>query len=535
MFESNSTIRKIQKEDSVTYNTFWLVLTSTLILGCSPLPGAVSVLKYHNDNGGTGVNSAETVLTPAKVANNFGKLYSLPVDGQIYAQPLYLSGVTIPGVGVKNILYVATEHNSVYAFDADSSSATPVWQVNLGLPMQCSSIPGCNRDLLPEIGITSTPVIDVNRQAIYVVAETFNSGNAAFTLHSLDLVSGTEKRGSPVVIAGQVAGTSSEGNGTVVPFNAFMHWQRAALLGLNGNVYVAFGGHQDTPPYHGWIFGYDGLSLRRTDVKCMSPDAGYSGIWQGGEGLTADNAGFIYLATGNGLLTASTQGRDYGDSVLKLNSLAHLDVTGYFSPSDQVAMNNRDADLGSGGVLVIPGSVAQSAPRLLAGGKDGRVFLLDSGNLSGFNPTDSVLQEFQASTRIFSGKIFFNNALYTWGSSDFLKRYAFNGTSLSASSASTFQIASGYSNEPAMSISANGVTNGILWASWAISGSSSGTAVPGTLHAFDASDVSVELWNSERSAGDTAGSWAKWCPPTIANGKVFLATFDKSVTVFGLH
>jgi hypothetical protein len=520
----------------VIYATCRFVFIAILILASSLLQGAVSVLKYHNDNGGTGVNGQETILTPANVATSFGKLYSLPVDGQIYAQPLYLPGVTIPAAGVKNVLYVATEHNSVYAFDADSSSAAPLWQVNLGTPMQCSSIPGCNRDLLPEIGITSTPVIDVGRQAIYVVAETFNSGNAAFTLHALDLVSGSEKRGSPVVIAGQVAGTSSEGNGTSITFNAFMHWQRAALLGLNGNVYVAFGGHQDTPPYHGWIFGYDGLSLRRTDIKCVSPDAGYSGIWQGGEGLTADNAGFIYLATGNGLLTANTQGRDYGDSVLKLNSLAHLEVTGWFSPSNQIAMSNADADLGAGGVLVIPGSVAQSAPRLLAGGKDGRVFLLDSGNLSGYNPNaDSVLQEFQATTHLFSGKIFFNNALYTWGSGDTLKRFAFGGTSFSISSASTFHIAGGYSNEPAMSVSANGVTNGILWASWAISGSSSGTAVPGTLHAFDASNVSVELWNSDRSAGDTAGSWAKWCPPTIADGKVFLATFDGSVTVYGLR
>jgi hypothetical protein len=494
-----------------------------------------SVTKYHNDNGGTGVNSEETILTTSNVTtDSFGKLYSLPVDGQIYAQPLYVPSVSIPGAGTTNVLYIATEHNSVYAFDADSSSSTPLWKVNMGTPLLCTSIPHCNRDLLPEIGITSTPVIDVSRQAIYVVSETFIGGQATFKLHSLDLATGAEKSGSPVIIAGQSAGTSSEGTGSVVTFNPFMHWQRPGLLKLNGIIYIAFGGHQDTPPYHGWIFGYDGLSLRRVAVKNLSPDAGYTGVWQGGEGLTADNLGNIYLATGNGLMTASTGGRDYGDSVVKLNALSNLDVTSYFSPSDQSSINNADKDLGSGGALVVPGSVAQNGTMVIAGGKDGRIFVLNSASLGGYNTTDSVIQRFQATQWAFSGKVYFNSALYTWGSGDYLKRFAFNGTSFSLASSSTFQNAFGYTNTPAMSVSANGTSNGILWASWSSGGQANGGAYPGTLHAFDASNVAVELWNSDASGSDTLGSWAKWAPPTVANGKVYVATFDGSVKVYGL-
>lgn len=512
-------------------------LSCALLLVCARISWSASVLKFHNDNGGTGVNDQETILTPTSIKNGFGKLYSLPVDGQVYAQPLYVPSVVIPNVGTRNVLFVATEHNSVYAFDADSSSATPLWQVNMGPTLLCTSIPGCDRDLKPEIGITSTPVVDVARQAIYVVAETYSGGQATFKLHALNIATGREKTGSPVVISGQVSGTSSEGNGSVISFNPFMHFQRPGLLNLNGLIYIAFGGHQDTPPYHGWIFVYDGLSLRRVTIKCLSPDAAYSGIWQGGEGITADNVGNIYLATGNGLLTANSGGSDYGDAVVKMNALStRLDVTGYFSPSNQATLNAADKDLGSGGVLVVPGSVAQAAPYIIAGGKDGRIFLLNSSSLGGYNSTtDAVVQEFQATQQAFSGKVYFNNALYTWGAGDRLRRFAFDGTSFSQASAGTFTNVFGYSNTPAMSISANGTSNGILWAAWSSNGHTSGTAYPGTLHAFDASDVSVELWNSDQLPADAAGSWAKWCPPTVVNGKVYLATFDGSITVYGLQ
>jgi hypothetical protein len=522
-----------------------------MLLSSTGLCPAVSITQHHNDINGTGVNSQETILTPANVigtdkGGHFGKLYSLPVDGQVYAQPLYLQGVNIPGyVGARNVLYVATENNSVYAFDADSSTPIVYWQKTLGIPILCTQIPGCAYDLVPAIGITGTPVIDIARNAIDVVTSTYTMGNAGFSLHSLNLTTGAERIGSPVVISGQVAGTSYDGNGSVVTFTPIKQLQRPGLLLLNGDVYIAFGSHSDIPPYHGWIFGYDGSSLRRLVIKCVSPNEGWSAIWQGGEALRADSSGNIYAVTGNGELTAPT-GPDYGDSVLKMNSLSALAVTGFFSPSNQFDLYEDDKDLGAGGVIVIPGSIAAN-PLLIAGGKDGRIFLLNSASLGGFGCTneyadcssaDNVLQEIQATQQNFGGEVFFNNNLYTWGAGDFLKMWCFTNSQLSLSPVSTNNSvlpAFGYPNAPAMSISANGLNNGILWATWSSTGPANGYAYPGTLHAFDASNLSTELWNSDQTGGaDYSGSWAKWCPPTIANGKVYLATFDGAITVFGL-
>jgi hypothetical protein len=305
-------------------------------------------------------------------------------------------------------------------------------------------------------------------------------------------------------------------------------------------VYIAFGSHSDIAPYHGWIFGYDGSSLRRVVIKCVSPNSAESAIWQGGNALHADSSSNIYAATGNGLLTGPT-GPDYGDSVLKMNALSGLAITDFFSPSNQFTLYQQDWDLGSGGVLVIPGSVAQF-PLLIAGGKDGTIFLLNSapGQLGGFNfAGDNIAQEFWASGRTFGGEVFFNNTLYTWGVADFLKSFSFNNSQFNTSPANTNTTVIpqyGYSNAPAMSVSANGVQNGILWASWSSNGNTDGAPWPGTLHAIDASNIQTELWNSDQTGGaDYAGSWAKWCPPTVANGKVYLATFDNSITVFGLN
>jgi hypothetical protein len=500
------------------------------------------VTTYHYDNGRTGANSSETILTTANVnVNTFGKLFSLAVDGQIYAQPLYVPGVNISQKGVHNVVYVATEHNSVYAFDADSQGS-PLWQVNLG-PSMPSTVCCASRDLLPEIGITSTPVIDLNSGLLYVVAETYEGGTAFFRLHALDITTGSDRL-TPAVIGGSVSGNSSDSQGGVLIFAPFYHWQRPGLLLLNGNIYVAFGSHQDATPFHGWLFGYRASTLQQTTILNFSPDQGENGVWQGGVAPAADANGNIYLETGNGALTVNAGGRDYGDSVVKIGTSGSPTILDYFSPTTEVSDNVNDWDLGSSGPLLIPGTTFG-----VAGGKDGKLYIFNTANLGQFHAGgDQLVQEWQA-TFAYSGSpggfwggnyIYYNSTLYGFGERDSLKTFLFNGSQFSTTpdSQSTFMVpAAGISNDPAMSISANGLVpgSGIVWAAFSSDGLADGNLHPGVLHAFDAANVSKDLWNSnQNSAQDYSGAWAKWCPPIVANGKVYLASFDNIVNVYGL-
>jgi uncharacterized protein (TIGR03437 family) len=531
----------------------YLTVGMGILLVCSQAARPASVTTQHNDNGRTGLNASEHILTATNVSGGkFHRLFSLPVDGQIYAQPLYLPSVTLPGQGVHNVLYVATMNNSVYAYDADSGIQTPLWQVNLGTPVLCAQIQYCSGtagggfggaglgNVGPKIGVLSTPVIDPGSGTIYVVAETFSNGTATFGLHALEVRSGIERTGSPVVIGGKVNGTA-EGAIGMVTFDAKMHWQRPALLLSNGVVYVAFASHQDSTPAHGWIFGYDSKTLEQTAIRCLTPNGEMAGIWQGGAGLAADQNGDIYAVTGNGDFDSTKD--NYGQSIVKMNPAARLSVTGYFSPSNELALNSWDGDLGSGGPLLIPGT-----SYLVAGGKDGRMFLTDTANLGGFFPADKVIQEWRATTSqatpgssgggIFGGNVFYNSSLYVWGATDVVRQYRFDGKSFSLLHAGPDSVKLGYTDEPAMSISSDGaaIGTGILWASYSVSGHSDGNPYPGILRAYDAADISHELWNSgDTSSPDYSGSWAKWCAPTIANGRVYLATLDNIVNVFGLR
>jgi PQQ-like domain len=525
-----------------------LIRTAILLFGAASVFGqSAAVLTYHNNNDRTGVNQSETALSPSTVSEaSFGKLFSMPVDGQVYAQPLFVPAVSIGGVS-HNVVYVATENNSVYAFDADNVSGQVLWQVNFGTPITCAAIPGCNRDLKPNIGITSTPVIDQAQGSIYVVAETYVSNTAAFYLHALNYTNGKERAGSPVLIAGSVAGTAPDSSGGKLAFNALMHWQRAGLLELNGGIYIGFAGHEDTQPYHGWLFGYDAVSLRRVLIKCLTPNGSEGGIWQGGGGLAGDASGNVYVSTGNGTFDADTGGSDYGLSVVKMDSVTGMLVALYFTPSNFAELNEVDDDIGSTGTILLPGELFA-----VAGCKDGRLFLMSTSNLGGYSAVDdSVAQEWFTAGPLFGDPVFYNNLLYAWARASAVQVYQFNGAGFDGGSGGvapvmqgSTPIPSGYSNEPAMSISADGNVSGtaILWATWSSNGGSDGLSYQGVIAAYDASNLNL-LWRSDQNSSDDLGGWAKWNPPTIVNGKVYAASFGNinlntpgnyAINVYGL-
>ena len=486
---------------------FGYLLLMSFIFSAARLQ-ASSVLMQHNDLNRTGANLSETQLTATNVnAAQFGKVFTRAVDGQIYAQILYVPSLLIPGKGIKNVIYAATEHNSVYAFDADSAAVSePYWHVNFGTPILCSQIPACDRDLLPEIGITSTPVIDPASNTIFVVAETVEAGNTFFRLHSLDLLTGVERPGSPVTISGAVSGPGAASvNGRIV-FDPFMHWQRAGLLLLNGRVYIGFGSHQDSQPYHGWLFSYDSATLRQMAIRCLSPNSDSAGVWQAGAAPAADAAGNIYVQTGHGTLTGMAGG-DFGISMVKLDPVA-LTPLDFFAPSNQKYLSDDDNDFGSSGPLLIPGTKFA-----VGGGKDGKLFLIDTTNMGHYDAgANHVPQYWQATYSlldtgaggIFGGNVWLNNTLYMWGRRDVLKAFSFDPAkqvfNLVPSSQSTMPVSDGYSSEPALAASSNGATpgTGILWAVTPDYGSSNGWQYPGTVRAFDARNVGTELWNSSQ-------------------------------------
>ncbi|GFO54938.1 hypothetical protein GMSM_19450 [Geomonas sp. Red276] len=512
---------------------------------CFPVSStAVTVPTQHNDAARSGQNVSETVLTTANVSvNTFGKLFSRSVDGQIYAQPLYLPNVPIQGSS-HNVVFAATMHNSVYAFDADDPAASaPLWQVNLGTSVPATDISSSYLDITPEIGVLATPVIDPGSGTIYVVAKSKETGSYHFRLHALDVASGGEKFGGPVEITAQVRGSGDGSSGGVVTLDPLHHLNRPGLLLLNGTLYLGFGSVGDISPYHGWVLAYNAGTLQQTGVFNTTPNGSQGAIWQAGKGLAADASGNIYLMTGNGTFDASSGGSGYGDSVLKLSTASGLSVADYFTPFNQATLSANDADLGSGGPMLIPGTSLMTCM-----GKDGVMRLIDTLNLGKYSSTaNNDVQEFQAipSGSIFmGGTIYWNSpisgpSLYVWGPNDYLKQYRFTGSSLQTTpvSQSTMTEFGGNSNSVPLSLSANGsqAGSGIVWASAAYQQDPNQQTVPGILRAFDAGNLSTELWNSKQNAArDDVGSYAKFSPPTVANGKVYLATFSNQLHAYGL-
>jgi hypothetical protein len=442
----------------------------------------VQVTTNHNDVARTGANLSETILNTASVnGSTFGKLFSRPVDGEIYAQPLYLSDVSIAGQGTHNVVYVATEHNSVYAFDADNpAQSAPLWKVNLGPAVAsgdvCQGISGSSfcpyTDLVPEIGITSTPVIDPATGTLYVVAKTKTNGKYQFMLHALDTASGAEKFGGPVSINASFSGSGAGSSGGTVTFDPLYHHNRPGVLLLNGVVYVAFGAVGDIPPFHGWLMGYDATTLQQVSVFNASPDGEAAGIWAGGQALAADGDS-IFLTTGNGTFDGNSGGRNWGDSFLRLNTSQKLTVTDYFTPNNQNYLNSVDLDVGGGGPMVLP-----NLGLVLGVGKDGVLRLVNENQFGKYNAAfNNDAQEFQATGFFLGAPVFWNGpqgpAVYLWGVGDYLKQYALAAGRLptTPTSQSTMSAPGQISNSVPLSLSANGAAadSGIVWATAASS------------------------------------------------------------------
>ncbi|HEY1648228.1 MAG TPA: IPT/TIG domain-containing protein, partial [Terracidiphilus sp.] len=517
--------------------------------------GQVSVLTQHNDNARTGQNLDETTLSTSNVnQNSFGKLFWRTVDGFMYAQPLYVPGLTIQGE-THNVVFVATEHNSVYAFDADNAnSPAPLWQVNLGTPVPSQDICFLSGDtnpadcpyydISPEIGITSTPVIDPAAGIIYVVNRTKNTTNSTYHdyLHALNLTTGAEELGGPVEIVGQVNGTGTGSSGGVVAFQPAYQHQRPSLLLENGSLYIAFGSVGDIGGvYHGWVMSYNASTLQQEAIFNVTPDGDDGGIWSAGQGPIADSSGNIYFMTGNGDFNANIEGgTDYGDTFIKFGG-SNLAVTDYFTPDTQGALDADNEDLGSGGPMLMPGT------SLLVGmGKDGIMRVVNSTNMGHYSSsTDNDVQDFTATPNaFFSSPVYWNSpnhgpVIYIWGEADYLKAFQFTGSTFNTTPVSegTSINSSGDPNAAAISISANGslAGTGILWATGSISQWAKGTQVPGVVRAFDATNLTDELWDSTQNlTRDDVGNSAKFNPPTITNGKVYVGSFSGQLQVYGL-
>jgi hypothetical protein len=497
------------------------------------------VVTFHNDAARTGENLTETILTPTNVnSSQFGKLGFYATDGIVDAQPLYVASVAVPNSGNHNLLIVATEHGSVYAFDADSGAM--VWRastLNVGETpsddFQCGAV-------TPEIGVTATPVIDRWRGAngaIYLVAMTEDlAGNYHQRIHALDLALGTELFGGPSEIRATYPGRGDNSDGTNVIFDPAQCFERSALLLLNDVIYTGWASHCDVRPYTGWIMGYSASTLAQVSVLNITPNANHGAIWMSGGGLAADNSGNIYLAQGNGYFDSilnpfgfPTDG-DYGNAFMKLSTAGGLFVADYFEMDDQQSENAGDRDLGAGGVVLLPdvkNGSGQTFHLAISAGKDGDLYVVNRDSLGRSSPNDTNLyQKLPGALAggVLSTPAYFNNTIYDAPVSGPILALSISDAKLSPSTTVQTPNIFGYPGATP-SVSANGTSNGIVWAIESTS--------PAVLHAYGASTLN-ELYNSNQASGgrDLPGNGNKFMTPTIVNGKVFVGT-PTGVAVFG--
>ena len=495
------------------------------------------VLTYHNDNMRTGQTLHEEILTPANVnTNHFGKLWTLPTDGKVDAQPLYAAGIPISGKGLRNVLYVVTENDSVYAYDADSTNL--FWKVSMLASNEVASDDRSCGQVAPMIGITSTPVID--RQigtngALFLVAMSKINGSSTYfhRLHALDLSTGADVAPATTVAA------SYTGYGTTVTFEASQYKERASLLLLNGVIYTGWASHCDDTPYTGWIMGFDEATLAQTSALNVTPNGSKGAIWMAGGGLCADTNGDIYFLDANGSFDTTfdsngfpTKG-DFGNAFLKLSTTGNqLAVADYFANDNNVNENNSDGDLGSGGSILLPdmmdggGNTRQLA---VGAGKDDNIYIVDRQNLGKYSASSNVCYQTLTSalsgSGVFSVPAYYNGTLYYGAVSDYIKAFTFTNARLST--ASSHSPTTFVSPGATPSISANGASNGIVWVT--------ANTSPAVLYAYNATNLALNLYNSSQAAGgrDNFGSGNKYITPMIASARVYVGTVA-DVGVFGL-
>jgi hypothetical protein len=521
--------------------------SASATIGITNLGGIYSWRGMEGDTTRQGVNSKEYALTPANVTSaNFGKLFSCPVDGYVFAEPLYLANLMISGK-THNVVFVATENDSLYAFDADTNAApcTPLWQRSL-LPAGESAATAANvgnADIGPLMGITGTPVIDPASGTLYVVAETVNAGTYIHRLYAINVATGANSA-TPAVVAASVPGSGSGASAGMLSFDPLRNFQRPGLLLLNGTLYIAWGSNSDVATYHGWIMGYTASNLQQMAAISVTPDASSNhglegGVWMTGAAPAADSSGNIYISVGNGTFDDTANAvppmapnDDFGDSVLKLTGA--LAVSDFFTPFNQAALSMGDVDLGSTGQVLLPDQTAPGITHLMfCGGKDGKIYLMNRDSLGRYqNANGGVVQYFKLSgdntgNGFRSTPAFFNSTLYGAGVNDPLMAVSFNPGMQQFATTPAFKSAEKYADHGTTpSVSAQGATNGIVWTI------EYGQA-NAILRAYDATNLTKLYDSSQQGSRDTAGPPAWFSVPTVANGKVYVGT-KTELDVYGL-
>lgn len=510
----------------------------------------ISVFTQHNNNTRSGLNNREKKLTTSNVNSaHFGKLFELAVDDQVYSQPLIVGNLSIAS-GIHNVAFIATVNNSIYAYDGDSGRL--FWKKNYNAPGMrpprntdmTGACGGLYQDFSGAIGIVGTPVIDSVSQTLYFVARSTNGSTYVQYLHAVNLSDGGERPGSPVKITATYNGSGDGSVNNVITFDAQKQNQRAGLALVNGIVYVSFSSHCDWGPYHGWILGYNASTLQQQIVYNDTPDGINGGIWESGMGMASDAQGNLYVVIGNGTVGANgdpTVLTNRGESALKLTPAGStLTVNSYFTPYNYQYLEYNDLDYGCMGSFLIPNS-----NYYFTSCKDGNIYLLNKDNMGGFTASSNQVQQIitlnpnaNMHCQPAYGKVSNGEFVYIWSENDQLRAFPFDRGSNTLTEANEITGMSGPQgqNGAMISVSSNGTTagSGIVWASYSANADAEHTVGPGILRAFDASDVSKELWNSSQTASDMPRMYAKFSAPTIANGHVYLATFSGKVVVYGI-
>ncbi len=518
-----------------------------------------NVLTWRYDNTHQGQNTQETVLTPTNVnTNTFGKLFSQAVDGQVYAQPLYVANLTINGA-THNVIFIADEHDTVYAFDADSNggaNSAPLWKASMistahGAASGATTVPYTDvqsgvGDIHPEIGITATPVIDLNTNTLFVLAKSKENGNYYQRLHALNILNGNEQSGSPVSLSASVPGTGSGSSGGTLAFSTLWQNNRSALDLFNGNIYIGFGSHGDDGPWHGWVLVYNETTLQRTAAICTSPNGYGDGIWGAGAGFPIDTVsanGRAFLATGNGDFTSYpplTNSVDYGESILRYDlSNGGFAISDAFTDYNQSALTSGDDDQGSGGVLLLPNQPGTYPHLLVQVGKEGRILVINRDNLGGYagsnagsntNAVQDITGALGAYSGLWSTPAYWNGKVYMWAENDALKMFPITNGALARTPSAQSSASSTFPGATPV-VSSNGTQNGIVWALMTDAFTSNGSSV---LYAFNANNVAQEYYDSNQNSNrDNPGQAVKFTVPVITNGKVYVGAGGQ-VDVYGL-